>query len=47
MMNTSVLPLPNFGRLRMVETDMSHMGIGAILTQDGNSIAYFSKKLGK
>jgi hypothetical protein len=40
-----VLALPDFMRAFEVECDASDTGIGVVLMQNMNSIAYFSKKL--
>nr|GEY89491.1 hypothetical protein [Tanacetum cinerariifolium] len=45
MMNASVLKLPNFEEVFIVETDASREGIGAVLQQAGHPIAYYSKTL--
>lgn len=47
MIQTLVLTLPNFSLPFVVETDASNVGVGAVLTQGGHPMAYFSKKLGK
>lgn len=38
--------LPNFAQPFTLETDVSGTGVGAVLSQNGHCIAYFSKKLG-
>ena len=40
-----VLALPNFTTSFVVETDASGSGMGAVLTQKGHPLAYYSKQL--
>ena len=46
MVTTPVLVLPNFDKPFAIETDACDTGIGAVLTQEGHPVAYFSKALG-
>jgi len=46
MTRTPVLALPNFQEPFTIETDACHDGIGAVLMQQGQPIAYLSKALG-
>ncbi|GJZ64672.1 ty3-gypsy retrotransposon protein [Tanacetum coccineum] len=42
----SILGLPNFEDMFIVEADASDVGIGAVLMQNGKPLSYFSRKLG-
>lgn len=46
MSNAPVLTLPDFTKLFIVETNVSGSGMGAILQQGGQPIAYISKAFG-
>lgn len=45
MTATHVLALPNFALPFTIETDALDLGVGAVLSQQGHPISYFSKKL--
>ncbi|GJZ90056.1 ty3-gypsy retrotransposon protein [Tanacetum coccineum] len=45
LMHTPVLTLPDFSKAFIIQTNASGSGIGAILSQGGHPIAYFSKQM--
>lgn len=46
MCNTPVLTLPDFGKPFVIETDACATSIGAVLSQEGHPVAFYSKALG-
>lgn len=46
MKTTPVLTLPDFTQPFCIETDACASGIGAVLSQQGHPVAYYSKALG-
>ena len=45
MVQAPIFALPNFTKKFIVEDDASSSGLGAVLTQDGHPIAFYSKAL--
>lgn len=46
LVSATVLAVPDFSKVFVVETDASQMGIGAVLMQDNHHVAYISRSLG-
>lgn len=45
MCSTPVLAIPDFTKPFCIETDVCDVGIGAVLTQEGHPVTYYSKAL--
>lgn len=45
MMDLSILAIPNFDQLFMIESDASRRGVGVVLVQNGRPLAFMSKVL--
>ena len=46
MVTTLVLILPDFSKSFTIETDACSTGVGAVLSQEGHTVAFYSKALG-
>ena len=45
MAKERILNNPNFGKVFKIHTDASHKQLGAVITQEGKTIAFYSRKL--
>ena len=45
MSKETLLDYPDFNKPFVIHTDASHLQLGGVISQDGNPIAYYSRKL--